>query len=138
MKITSEIKRNVITIDEQSTTSEAAILMTNKQIGALVVTGAAGIIGLFTERDLMTRVVAKQKDPVDITLKDVISGKVVRVGPEETCEHGLDLMKENHCRHLLVFENDEFVGVISLRDIVALMSGEREDMISRLQEYISG
>jgi len=138
MKITSEIERHVVTIGEHSTALEAATLMTGKYIGALVVTGSKGIVGLFTERDLMMQVVGEQRNPPDVTIKDVISGKTVRVGPEETCDRCLDLMKENRCRHLLVFDGDEFVGIVSLRDIVALMIKEREDMISRLREYISG
>jgi len=138
MKITSQIERNVVTIDEHSTALDAAMLMTGKYIGALVVTGAWGIIGLFTERDLMMRVVGEQQNPPDVAIKDVMSEKAVKVGPEETCERCLDLMKENRCRHLLVFDSDEFVGIVSLRDIVALLIEEREEMISRLKEYISG
>ncbi len=138
MKITSEIKRNIVTIDEHSTVLEAATLMAGKYIGALVVTGAGGILGLFTERDLMMRVVSEQKKPSDTVIRDVMSEKVVKTEPHETCEHCLDLMKENHCRHLLVFDSEEFVGIVSLRDIVALMIEEREEIISRLKEYISG
>jgi len=138
MKITSQIERNVATIDEHSTALDAAVLMTEKYIGALVVTGAYGIVGLFTERDLMMQVVGEQRNAADTLVKDVMSGQAVRVGPEDTCDHCLDLMKENRCRHLLVFNADEFVGIVSLRDIVALMIEEREEMISRLKEYISG
>jgi len=138
MKITSHIERNVVTIDENNTALKAAMLMTDKYIGALVVTGARVGSGLFTERDLMMQVVGAQKNPADVTIKDVMSEKAVHVGPEETCERCLDLMKENRCRHLLVFDADEFVGIVSLRDIVALMIEEREEMISRLKEYISG
>jgi len=138
MKITSEIERHVVTIGEHSTALEAATLMTGKYIGALVVTGTSGIIGLFTERDLMMQVVGEQRNPSDVTVKDVMSGQAVKVGPEETCDRCLDLMKENRCRHLLVFNGEDFVGIVSLRDIVALMIEEREEMISRLKEYISG
>ena len=138
MKITSQIERNVATIDEHSTALDAAVLMTGKYIGALVVTGAYGIAGLFTERDLMMQVVGEQRNPADTMVKDVMSGVAVRVGPEETCDRCLDLMKENRCRHLLVFDAEDFIGIVSLRDIVALMIDEREDMISRLKEYISG
>jgi len=138
MRITSEVERHVVTIGEHSTALEAAMLMTEKYIGALVVTGTSGIVGLFTERDLMMRVVGEQRDPPNVIIRDVISKKAVKVGPEETCDRCLDLMKENRCRHLLVFDSDEFVGIVSLRDIVALMIEEREDMISRLKEYISG
>ncbi|GMQ99749.1 MAG: CBS domain-containing protein [Zetaproteobacteria bacterium] len=138
MKITSEIERHVVTINEHSTALEAAILMTSKYIGALVVKGEQGIAGLFTERDLMMQVVGAQRNPSDVVIKDVMSEKTVKVGSGETCDRCLDLMKENRCRHLLVFDGDEFIGIVSLRDIVALMIEEREEMISRLKEYISG
>ncbi|MDQ6960506.1 MAG: CBS domain-containing protein [Mariprofundaceae bacterium] len=138
MKITSHIERNVVAIDENSTALEAAMRMTDKYIGALVVMGTRGVSGLFTERDLMMQVVGAQRNPPDVAIKDVMSGKAVKVGSEETCDHCLDLMKENRCRHLLVFDADEFIGIVSLRDIVALMIEDREEMISRLKEYISG
>jgi len=138
MKITSEIERHVVTINEHSTALEAAVLMASKYIGALVVKGERGIAGLFTERDLMMQVVGAQRNPLDVVIKDVMSEKAVKVGSGETCDHCLDLMKENRCRHLLVFDGDEFIGIVSLRDIVALMIEEREEMILRLKEYISG
>jgi len=138
MKITPHIVRDVVTIDEHSTALEAAVLMTEKYIGALAVMGVKGVVGLFTERDLMMQVVGEQRNPEDVSVKDVMSGQAVKVKPDETCERCLNLMKENRCRHLLVFDGDEFAGIVSLRDIVALMIEEREQMISRLREYISG
>lgn len=138
MKITPRIERKVALIDEHRTALEAATLMTEQYIGSVVVTGTSGIKGLFTERDLMMRVVGEKKDPAEVKLADVMPSEVVRVSPDETCDHCLELMKENRCRHLLVFDGDEFVGLVSLRDMVALMMDEREEMIARLKEYISG
>jgi len=138
MKITSHIERNVVAIDENSTALEAAMRMTDKYIGALVVMGVRGVCGLFTERDLMMQVVGAKLNPADVAIKDVMSGYAVKVAPDETCGHCLALMKENRCRHLLVFDGDDFAGIVSLRDIVATMIEEREEMILRLKEYISG
>jgi len=138
VKITSDIERNVATIDCDATALEAAVLMTRRYIGSVAVTKARNIVGIFTERDLMMRVVGEQKDPAQVRIRDVIPDDAVRVGPDETCERCLDLMKEHRCRHLLVFEGGTFIGIVSLRDIVALMIEERENLISRLKEYISG
>jgi len=138
MKITSNIERTVLTIDENRTVLEAAILMAKQYVGSTVITSPSGIKGLFTERDLMMKVVGEKRDPAKVKLKDVISIDSVRVSPNETSSRCLDLMKEHRCRHLLVFDGDEFVGIVSLRDMVTLMIEEKEGLIAQLKGYITG
>ncbi len=137
MKITSKIERSVLTIDENRTAREAAVLMNEKFVGSVVVTGPTGVKGLFTERDLM-RVVGEKRDASRVKLKDAISADVVKVTPDETSSHCLDLMKEHRCRHLLVLDSGEFIGIVSLRDMVALMIEEKEGLIDQLKSYITG
>ncbi|MDX8410376.1 MAG: CBS domain-containing protein [Mariprofundaceae bacterium] len=137
MKITSKIERMVAIVDEHVSALEAAELMTGKYIGSVVVTSNSGIKGLFTERDLMMRVVGERRDPAATKVKDVMPDDVVKVRPDEQSERCLDLMKAHRCRHLMVFDGDEFVGIVSLRDIVTLMNDEKEDLIARLKEYIT-
>ena len=135
--INSVIVRKVATIDEHRSTSEAAILMTEKFIGSVVVTSSSGIAGIFTERDLMMKVVGKRKHPEEQKIRDVMTTKLIRVSPKNTPGECLDLMKEHRCRHLLVYDDNEFVGIVSLRDIVALMIEEKEELIKDLEKYIT-
>ncbi|MDX8411064.1 MAG: CBS domain-containing protein, partial [Mariprofundaceae bacterium] len=114
MKITSKIERMVAIVDEHVSTLEAAELMTRKYIGSVVVTSNSGIRGLFTERDLMMRVVGEKRDPATTKVKDVMPDDAVKVRPDEQSERCLDLMKAHRCRHLMVFDGDEFVGIVSL------------------------
>jgi len=137
MLITSQIQHNVATIDENASALDAAKQMTERYIGSLVVTGAYGIKGIFTERDLMMRVIGEGLDPAQINVGDVTDESLVTVGPDEDVIRCLDLMKENRCRHLIVFDGERFIGIISIRDMVALMLDEKEALIARLQEYIS-
>jgi CBS domain-containing protein len=137
MMIASKIVRRVATIDENKSVLDAAKLMTEEFIGSVVVTNSSGIRGLFTERELMMNVVGKGKDPEKVKIKDVMIGDPVKVSPNDTADRCLDLMKEHRCRHLLVFEGDEFVGIVSLRDMVVLMIDEKEELIGQLQRYIS-
>jgi CBS domain-containing protein len=116
---------------------EAAILMAEQFIGSVVVTSAAKVTGILTERDLIMRVVGKGRDPDKVTIKDVMTTDLIRVGPEDSSGHCLNLMKEHRCRHLLVFDGDEFLGIVSLRDMVALLVDEKEELIEHLQRYIS-
>ncbi|GJL54007.1 MAG: signal transduction protein [Nitrospirales bacterium] len=134
--ITTKIVRKVATIDEHCSTLDAAILMTEEFIGSVVVTSSSGITGIFTERDLMMKVVGKKKDPDKQKIKDMMTTTLIRVSPKDTPGDCLDLMKEHRCRHLLVYTNEEFVGIVSLRDIVALLIDEKEELIRDLEKYI--
>ena len=135
--ITSMIVRRVATIDENKSILDMAILMTEEFIGSVVITNSSGISGLFTERELVMKVVGKRKDPETVKIKDVMSRDPIKVSPDDTASHCLNLMKEHRCRHLLVFEVDEFVGIVSIRDMVALMIDEKEELIEQLKRYIA-
>jgi len=137
MIISAQIQHNVATIDENSSTLEAAQQMTERYIGSLAVTGAYGVKGIFTERDLMMSVVGAGLDPAQVKVGDVTNASLVRVKPDEEVSRCLDLMKENRCRHLVVFDGERFVGIVSLRDMIALMLNEKEALIGRMREYIS-
>lgn len=137
MTIVSKIVQRVATIDENKSVLDGAKLMTEEFIGSVVVTNSSGIRGLFTERELVMNVVGKGKNPEKVQIKDVMTTDQIKVQPNDTAGRCLDLMKEHRCRHLLVFEGDEFVGIVSLRDMVVLMIDEKEELIGQLQTYIS-
>jgi len=135
--IASKIVRRVVTIDESHSVLDAATLMAEEFVGSVVITSSSKIAGIFTDRDLMMRVVGKKRDPERARIKDVMTKDVVIVSPKDTASYCLNLMKDHRCRHLLVFDGDEFVGMVSLRDMVALLLEEKEALIGYLQQYIS-
>lgn len=137
MAISEKIERLVVLLDEGESAYEAALLMSDKHIGSVVVTRASRVIGLFTERDLMCQVVAKRRDPGKIRIKDSMRTDMVHVTPQEEVEHCIELMKQNQCRHLLVFDGDAFVGIISLRDLLLLLLEEKEELIRQLTKYVT-
>ncbi len=137
MTIASKIVRRVATIDESKSVLDAAKLMKEEFIGSVVVTNSDGIRRLFTERDLVMDVVGKGKDPEKVQIKNVLTSDPLKVSPHDTPSFCLDLMQEHRCRHLLVFEGDEFVGIVSLRDMVLLMIDEKEELIKHLERYIA-
>jgi CBS domain-containing protein len=137
MIIESIIEKNVMTIDENASALDAAELMKKHYIGSLIVTGKMGFRGLVTERDLMMDVVGEDKDPSSTRLADIVREDFIRVTPQDSADHCLDLMKEHRCRHLLVFDGEDFVGLVSLRHMVVLLLEEKEQLITRLKEYIS-
>ncbi len=135
--IAQTIVRRVTTIDENRSVLEAAMVMTEEFIGSVVVTGSSGICRIFTERDLMLKVVGKRKNPEEVKIKDVMAKDLIRVNPTDSPSSCLELMKKCRCRHLLVFTGEGFIGMVSLRDLVALMIDEKEELIEHLEHYIT-
>jgi CBS domain-containing protein len=111
--------------------------MVEKHIGSVVVTRSGAVVGIFTERDLM-RLVARHQNPTQIKLQEVMRTDLVRAGPHDSIEQCLETMRAHRCRHLLIFEREQFVGIVSLRDLAALMLEEKERLIKELTRYISG
>jgi len=135
--IYSGIQRAVAMLDERRSALDAAQLMSEKHIGSVVVTSSSRVKGIFTERDLM-RSIAGKRAPATTSLAELIPANIISVGPHENVGRCLALMREHRCRHLLVYEGDEFVGIVSLRDMVALMLEEKERLIQELTRYIAG
>jgi CBS domain-containing protein len=131
------IERMVAILDERKTALDAARVMAEKFIGSVVVTGSSTVTGLYTERDLM-RAVAQGRNPAETKLRDAMRRDLPRVAPGDSVERCLELMRHNRSRHLLVYEGEEFVGIVSLRDLVALMLAEKEELIRQLTRYITG
>lgn len=136
MMIEPMIERNIVTINENATIQEAVELMVKYYIGSLIVTGRMGFRGLFTERDLMMDVVGRGKLTTATRVADVLREDFVRVRPTDEAAYCLELMREHRCRHLLVFDDENFVGLVSIRDMVVLLLDEKEQLIHRLKEYI--
>jgi len=135
--ISEKVERQVVLLDENKTAYEAAVLMCDKHIGSVVVTRASKVIGLFTERDLMHQVIQERRNPDTVTIKEVMRADVPRVVPDETGENCIELMKQHKCRHLLVYDGEAFVGIISLRHLLVLLLEEKEELIRQLTKYVT-
>ncbi len=135
--ISQKVERHVVLLDENMSAREAATLMVEKHIGSVVVTRASHVIGLFTERDLASQVIRERRDPDQVKIKDVMRTMVPRVVPDETGEKCIELMKRHQCRHLMVYDKEAFVGIISLRDLLVLLLEEKEELIRQLTKYVT-
>ncbi|MBF0462768.1 MAG: CBS domain-containing protein [Magnetococcales bacterium] len=119
-KITAIIERNVVTIDQDRTVADAVGVMADRAVGSIVVTGKGRVVGYFTERDLLTRVVAKKRNPDAVMMRDVMTSELITVPHDASCHECLDRMKEREIRHLLVYQDTLFVGIVSLRVLADL------------------
>jgi CBS domain-containing protein len=134
--ISPKVERKVALLDENKSVLDAAAVMVERYIGSVVVTSTSTVSGIFTERDLM-RVIAQHQDPASTKLKGVMRTDIVRAKPTDSVEDCLGLMRANRCRHLLVYDDEEFVGIVSLRDLAALMLEQKESLVEELTKYIT-
>lgn len=121
MTINDIIKdRRVYSIDADSTVLEAARFMMEHRIGALPVLRQGELVGIFSERDVMNRVVALGRLPGQTRISEVMTANPRSVHPDETIDDCLFLMKEFGFRHLPVCMDKQLKGLISLRDLLLL------------------
>jgi CBS domain-containing protein len=134
--IRKHVVRKVVTLAADVPCREAARLMAEKKIGSIGIRVDGQLTGLVTERDLVAAVVAKGGDgslPVGAAAR-----ALPRVTPEATETECAALMRDHTTRHLLVEDAGEVVGLVSMRDIIALMLDEKQFVIEQLNTYISG
>jgi len=113
---------------------EAARLMREEHIGSLPITDDEQLVGMITDRDITTRVVAEAADPRRTQVANVYSRDLISVGPDEDLDQALQLMARHQVRRLPVVENGRLVGIVSQADIAL---GESETKTGELVEAIS-
>jgi CBS domain-containing protein len=113
---------------------EAARLMREQHIGSLPITDGEKLVGMITDRDITTRVVAEAADPKVTSVEDVYSRDLVSVEPDNDLQEALQLMARHQVRRLPVVENDRLVGIVAQADIAL---GENEKKTGELVEAIS-
>jgi CBS domain-containing protein len=109
-------QRKLLTAPPQTTVLQAAVLMANKHVGAVLVVEEERLVGIFTERDAVFRVIARKLDPATTQLADVMTRDPRTISPDKSFGHAMLLMHEQHFRHLPVVENGKPVGIVSARN----------------------
>lgn len=130
--------RPVHRVVEDATVLDAARIMNEHRIGALVVTRAEKVVGIFTERDVMNRVVALERPPGRVKVGEVMTAPVAVCAPETTREECRAVMRHKRIRHLPVVAGDRLVGIISVGDLLADAEAEQQQTILYLHEYLYG
>ena len=127
---------NPRSIGASASVVEAARLMREADIGSLPITDDEKLVGMITDRDITTRVVAEAADPQTTSVGDVSSGDLISVEPDNDLEAALELMASHQVRRLPVVENDRLVGIVAQADI-ALALRDNEQKTGELVEAIS-
>ena len=129
MKIETILDRKggeVVTVDISSNLKAAADLMMQNRIAALIVTDGAEPVGLISEHDLVSALADKGAHATDTPIREVVSGPVLAVSPDESLKRAMTIMTRRHVRHLPVFEDRDLIGIVSLGDLVKYRLEEME------------
>jgi CBS domain-containing protein len=128
----------VWTIPPDVTVFEAIQMMSDKNVGALLVTERDKLIGIVSERDYTRKVALKGKSSKETKVREIISGDVLSVTPQHTIEECMRLMTEHRVRHLPVLDGEKIIGVVSIGDLVNWTISAQSTTICQLETYISG
>ena len=130
--------RQIWTISKDHSVMQALILMSEKNIGAIIIVDNNDFpIGIFSERDYARRIVLKGKNSKDTLLDEVMTKELITVTRDYNIEQCMEIMNEKRIRHLPVLENKKIVGIISIGDVLKIMIEEQKELINHLQKFIT-
>jgi CBS domain-containing protein len=134
----SKPDRTVYTLGPGATAQEAARLMADRNIGALVVMEHGEVIGIVSERDYLRKLVLTARPASETRLRDIMSSPVMYVHPHRTSDECMALMTDSRLRHLPVMDDGKLIGLISIGDLVKATISEQQFIIEQLEHYITG
>ncbi len=132
-------KGNTVTvIDASKSVFEALMIMSEKNIGALVVYDQDQFVGILTERDYAQKVIVKGKHSNDTLVSEIMESEYASVKFDDSIEHCMEIMSAKHIRYLPVIAEKHVVGIVSMGDVVRYIIEDQKATISHLQNFISG
>lgn len=141
MKMIGELLtgRDVVTVSSATTVREAVHCMRKNKIGALMIADdQKAPIGIFTERDLMLRVVGEGVDPDTAIITDYMTKELFSVSPERTVSDAAHEVQARHIRHLPIVRDGKLIGLLSLRDLLRELLLVKKAEVKALTAYIQG
>ena len=146
MKITDTVDQilrhktfnKILPISPEQTVHEALSLMSEYDVGALMVMSGSKLVGILSERDYARKGILKGHHSRDTKVLEIMTSPVISVTPQHTVDDCMKMMTEGHFRHLPVIDGDRVVGIISIGDMVKWVISGQEHAIQALEGYITG
>ena len=130
--------RKIWTISKDQSVRQALILMSEKNIGAIIIIDNNDFpIGIFSERDYARKVILKGKSSKDTLLDEVMTKELITITRDYKIDQCMEIMSEKKIRHLPILEDKKILGVISIGDVLKIMIKEQKDLINHLQKFIT-
>lgn len=125
------------TVESTVTVCEAVVSMSQLGVDSLLVVDDQGVVGIFTEHDVLVGVVAAERDPHGLTVADVMTDELATIAPSASLEEAMNVMTERSHRQLLVADKGEICGIVSIADVTRSLVNDRDAMIGDLRFYIT-
>jgi len=130
-------QRELFCVEESQTVTEVARTMAELHVGAIVVLNGDELRGVFSERDLMKRVVLERRDPDRTPVSEVMSTDIVTIDEKATLEDAMEAMTSNNCRHLPVTRDGHAISFLSMRDLMHYELARQTEELHHMRAYIS-
>ena len=131
-------KKQIWTILKDQSVWQALVLMSEKNIGAIIIVDNKDFpIGIFSERDYARKVILKGKSSKDTLLEEVMTKELITITRNHKIEQCIEIMTEKRIRHLPILENDKIVGIISIGDVLKIIIKDQKELINHLQKFIT-
>ena len=128
----------VVCVDLRATVLEAVQVMNAHHVGAVLVLDEGKLVGIFSERDVLVRLVAAQRDPRHTWVRDVMTTRIYTTSPDDSLLDVMRLMTDRRCRHIPVMEADRLVGLVSIGDLTKATQRNLRQEVRELSSYIGG
>jgi CBS domain-containing protein len=132
------LNRVLFYVEESETVAGVARQMADVRVGAILVLQNGQLRGVFSERDLMLRVVLQRLDPENTPVRTVMSIEVTTIDESASLEEAMEAMHRAGCRHLPVTRAGEVVGFLSMRDLMDFQLARQTEELHHMQAYIHG
>ena len=137
-QLLSDKNHEIYSVSPEIMVYDAIKLMTEVNVGALLVMEDNKLVGIMSERDYTRKVILEARSSRETPVRDIMTSDVLTVTPDQSIEDCMKMMSEHHIRHLPVAENGQPIGVISMMDVVKNIISEKESVIDQLEHYIAG
>lgn len=129
---------HIHSVEATVTVAEAVQEMNRHKIGAVLVTRDGELAGIFTERDVLTRVIAADLDPKATPVAQVMTHHLITIEPEATIEDAMGIFADKRCRHLPIVDHGRLLGLVSIGDTSRWVANAHRAEAEHLKQYIAG
>jgi len=130
--------RQIWTISKDQSVRQALVLMSEKNIGAIIIVDNNDFpVGIFSERDYARKIILKGKSSKDTLLDEVMTKELITINRDYKIDQCMKIMTEKRIRHLPVLENKKIVEIISIGDVLKIMIKDQKELIDHLQKFIT-
>ena len=129
---------DVYSVGPLATVIDAVNTMNDHHVGSVLVCEGGDPVGVFSERDVLVRVVAAQRDPRQTLVRDVMTTRLYTAAPDDTLLEVMRLMTDRRCRHVPVMEGERLIGLVSIGDLTKASQYNLRQEVRELSSYIGG